>query len=585
MLDIRLSLLQRHLEAGHLDRRAFIRGALALGFSSSAIGTALAACGGGGNSTPTTPGTKAVSPSTGAQATPTSAGVTINQNATPGTGTTVAPAAASSSAPAKSGGSVTFVRSVDSTSADPILWHNPDIWPFMNVYDQLVKVGPDGTSLIPGLAEKWETSSDGLTYTFHLRQGVKFSDGTPMTSTDVKWSLDRAKADTKGGWNFTLMQVKEVAAPDPNTVVITLTGQWAPFLSDISMFNASIISKAFADKVGVDKLTEQQMGTGPFALKEWKRADQIVFVKNPNYWEAGLPYLDQITLRTVPDTNAQILQLQGGQVDGIIGQGDVPFNRVPDLQKDPKLQVVKFLSTYINYVFLNTKHPPLGDIKFRQALNYATDNKSLIDTILFRNGEIANSFMPNGMLYWNKDQQPFPFDLTQANQLISQSTSPNGANFAFLVSSGNALQLQLATALKSMWSKIKVNVDIQQVDAAVARQNTLDEKYDSVLSSWTNDIIDPDELVSYAILPESNDNFHTGWKNQQAIDLAHQAQTTLDPDKRRALYYQIQQIHKDDAAAVYLFVIPYIDVLTKNVQGFFHHPMGQYIWTKVALAS
>ena len=578
MDNLEFSELRQRLLSGQLNRRGFLKRAALVSMSVPFASALLAACGGSSKSTATT--SSATTSSAGAT-TPTSAAVTINQNASPSASSGTPTAAAVG----KAGGSVTFLRSVDSTSADPVLWHNPDIWPFDSVYDQLIKVGNDGVSLAPGLAQKWDTSTDGLTYTFHIRPGVKFSDGTNMTTDDIIWSLQRAKDDKKGGWNFSLMQVKDMTASDANTVVITLTGIWAPFLSDVSLFNASVISKAFATKIGEANLTSQAMGTGPFSLKEWQRADHVILAKNPNYWEPGLPYLDQITLKQVPNTNSEILQVQGGQADGIIGQNDVPLNQVPELEKDTKLQVLKFLSTYNNFVILNTKNAPLNDVKLRQALNYATDKQSIITTILFGNAEISNSFMPNGMLYWNKDQPAYPFDVDKANQLMAQSQSPNGATIAFQISSGNQLQVQIATALKAMWAKIKINLDIQQLDSAVVRQNNLDEKYETMLSGWTNDIIDPDELVSYAILPESNDNYHTGWQDPQAIQLAHEAQTTLDPAKRQQLYYQIQQIHKDAAPFVYLYVLPYVDVLSVKVKGFFHHPMGQYVFTNTYLES
>jgi peptide/nickel transport system substrate-binding protein len=561
-----------------LSRRHFLRRAAVAGLGVPVASALLAACGGGSSKTPTSASSASTSSSGGAT---TPAEVTINQNASPSASSGTPTAAAEG----KAGGSVTFLRSVDSLSADPVLWHNPDIWPFLSVYEQLVKVGDDGVSLAPGLAEKWDTSTDGLTYTFHIRQGVKFSDGTDLSTDDIIWSLQRAKADQKGGWNFSLMQVKDITAPDANTIVITLTGIWAPFLSDVSLFNGSIISKAFATKVGEANLTSQAMGTGPFSLKDWKRSDHVTLAKNPHYWVANRPYLDEVVLKQVPNTNSQILQVKGGQADGIIGQGDVALNQVPDLKKDSKLQVLSFLSTYNNFVILNTKNAPLNDVKLRQALNFATDKQSIITTILFGNAEISNSFMPNGMLYWNKDQPAYPFDVDQANQLMAQSQSPNGVTISFQIPSGNQLQVQIATALKAMWAKIKVNLDIQQLDAAVVRQNNLDEKYEAMLSGWTNDIIDPDELVSYAILPESNDDYHTGWQDPQAISLAHQAQTTLDPAKRQQLYYQIQQIHKDAAPFVYLFVLPYIDVLNVKVKGFFHHPMGQYVFTNTYLES
>jgi peptide/nickel transport system substrate-binding protein len=119
----------------------------------------------------------------------------------------------------------------------------------------------------------------------------------------------------------------------------------------------------------------------------------------------------------------------------------------------------------------------------------------------------------------------------------------------------------------------------------VANDRYRSNQFQLRLTGWTNDIIDPDELVSYAITPETNQNYHTGWTNQQAIDLAHQGEAELDPNKRRDIYYQIQKIHQDDAPFVYLYVLPYIDVLSTKVKGFFHHPMGQYVFTNMSVQS
>jgi len=570
MYPLWLRTLQHHLAAGHITRREFVRRAALLGFSAPAISAALAACGGGGGqASPTAQGNAASTPA-----------IRIEQNVT-ATPSPATPTPAASPA-GKSGGSVNLARGTDSDNLDPVTQDgNVDIWVLMNVYDQLVTVADNGLELMPGLAEKWDVSQDGTTYTFHIRQGVKFYDGTPLKVSDIKWSIERAKTTKESIWTFTLDQVKEITTPDDRTVVITLSQPWAPFLSDISMFNASIISQAFAQKIGVDKLVEQTMGTGPFHVKEWKKGQAMTLVRNPNYWEPGLPRLDQITLTVIPDSNSRILQVKGGAVDGIIGQNDVPLSQVNDLKSDPNLQVLIFPSTYNNFVVLNTRQAPLNDINVRQALNYATDKQTLIKSVLFGIGEPSNSFMPNGALYWNKDQPGYPFDLNKAKQLMAQSSVPNGFKLEFQILAGNQQQLQIATALKDMWSKIGVDLDIVQLEQGVFTNNYRQNKFQARLAGWTNDIIDPDELVSYAILPDQTENYHTGWVNQEAIDLAKQARQTLDPEKRRQLYYRIQEIHMHDAPFVYLFVIPYVDVLRKRVQGFFHHPMGQWVFKRM----
>lgn len=580
--DSRSSMKPLRLLTNRSSRRDFIRRSMAVGAGVPIIASILAACGSSSSSTSSSSNAGSTSSASGSSSTasPTTTSVTVNQNVT-NVGSEATPSATTSGAVAgRAGGSLTFLRSVDATTTDPVQWQNPEIWPFSSIYDKLINIADDGLSLVPSLAERWEASQDGLTYTFHLRQGVKFYDGSTMTSDDAVWSIKRAQADTTGGWAFTLSQVKDVTNPDPNTVVITLKQIWAPFLSDISLFNSSVISKAFGEKVGTSGLQTQAMGTGPFYLKEWQRGDHITLAKNTHYWQPGLPYLDEVTFKEVPNTNSQILEVQGGQADGIIGQNDVPFNRIADLSKDSKLQVLKFTSTYINYVTFNTKHAPLDDVKFRQALNYATDVNALIKTILYGNGEVANSFMPNGALYWNKDQAPYPFDLDKAKQLMSQSKTPNSAKFGMLISSGNVQTLAVATALKAMWAKINVDLDIQQLASSVARQKISEAgDYDSTVTGWTNDIIDPDELVSFSIFPASSHDYHTYWEDPQAIKLAQDAEATMDPAKRRDLYYQLQAIHKEAAVMVYLYVIPFVNVLSTRVKGFVQPPMGQWVFT------
>jgi peptide/nickel transport system substrate-binding protein len=546
-----------------LSRRRFLR--IVAGMSvAGAVGQLLAACGTAAPSTPAAPAA-------------TSGPITVDQNKP-----TTAPQP-TAAATGTAGGLFTFSRSSDSDNLDPVTQDgNVDIWIFMSIYDQLVRVDNSGTTLEPALAEKWEISPDGLTYTFHLRKDATFSDGTPLKASDVKFSIDRAKTNKKSGWTFTLEPLKEITTPDDFTVVMTLTQPWAPFLADIAMFNSSIISEAFAKKIGEDKLVEQTMGTGPFALVEWKKGEYITLKKNEHYWDKGLPYLDQIKITVVPDDNNRILQLQGGQIDGMY---DVPLNRVAELSQDAKFTVNQFVSTYNNFIALNTRSGPLSDVKVRQALNYATDKQALIKVVNFGIGEISNSFMPNGALYWNKDQTGYPFDLDKAKGLMKESTIPSGGKIAIQIQAGRASALQLATALKEMWAKIGIDLDIQQLEQAIVTDNYRSNKFEANATGWTNDIIDPDELVSYAILPEQVQNYHTGWTNQEAIDLAHKGRTELKDDERRKIYYRIQEIHMQDAPFVYLYVVPYIDVVKKSVQGFFHNPMGQWDWSKTSIQS
>jgi peptide/nickel transport system substrate-binding protein len=570
MGDIRYELLQRRFTDQQIDRRTFVKRGAALGLSIPAVSALLAACGGDDDDGDRTP----ISAAGDATASPSGVTIQANVTTTAATGSPTAAAAGSGEA----GGKVTFSRQADSTLLDPpgnIV--NADIWIYQSMYDRLVGVADSGLELIPMLAESWEASGDGMAYTFAIRQGVKFSDGSDLSTDDIIFTLNRSKTKEDSPWTFSLDQVNEVSAPDPATIQITLTQIWAPFLSDLSLFSNNILSKAWVEANGEAALADNGMGTGPFALKEWKKGESLTLVRNEHYWEEGLPLIDEVVFLVTPNGNNQILQLQGGEIDGIVGQGDVPFNRISDLMADSSLEVLKFLSTYVNYVGLNCRKPPLDNIGARQALNYATNKRALIDTLLFGIGEISNGYMPNGALYWNPDIEPYPFDLEKANELMAASPTPDGFPLKLTIQSGAQIQLQLATALQEMWSQINVDVSVEQVDFATwAEKLVTTFDFDSIYSSWTHDIIDPDEIVSIGILPGSQESWGTGWVNQEAFDLAEEGRVTTDDAKRREIYYEVQRLHFEDAPIVFLYTIPYIDALNRRVKGFFHHPMGQY---------
>ena len=193
------------------------------------------------------------------------------------------------------GGTLRFGRAEDSDNLDPVTNDgNVNIWYFMSIYDQLVRVGADGISLVPGLAESWDVSEDGLTYTFHLRPNVMFSDGTPMTSADVLYSWVRAANDPGAALDLHPDRPEArcrwpgegITTPDEDTVVVELAQPWAPFLSDVAMFNMSVISEAFAAG-NEERLAQECMGTGPFALGEWRKGESLSLVKNAQLLGGG----------------------------------------------------------------------------------------------------------------------------------------------------------------------------------------------------------------------------------------------------------------------------------------------------------
>jgi len=580
-----------HLVGNALDRRNFVKRAAALALSVPVVGSLLAACGGSsGKKTATT----------AAAASTSTPQITSNQNVT--AAATTAPVTSASPATAtkgKRGGKVTLLRADEADIYDPVLNDaNTVIWIIGNVYETLVKSNNASNGLDPGLAEKYEVSTDGLTVTFNLR-AAKFSDGSDLTTDDVIFSLTRARDTETSVWTFTMAQVKDITAPDPKTVVVTLSQPWAPFLAGVAMFNGGIVSKAFFDKNAKDTSSTgsgktakgiglpgmQSMGTGPYAITDWQIDQQTVLTRNEHYWNEGLPYLDEIKFLQVPDTNSEILQIQGGQVDGLVGQTSVPFNRVAELQKDPKLQVLILPASYAGNIQFNIEKPPLNDLHFRRALNYATDVQTLINTVVFGLGKPGNSFMPIDSLYWNPDLKPYPFDLDMAKSELAQSSTPTGGKVEVLTVTGNAQEETEATTLKDMWSKIGVDLTITPMDAQTRRERLLKHDFQMRIAAWTNDMIDPDEIVGYFITPENSENARSGWVNQHAVDLAHQAQAEQNPDKRRQDYYEIQKIYQEEGPMIFTFNIPYIVVLSTKVKDYGQNPLGAYLFANMYLES
>jgi peptide/nickel transport system substrate-binding protein len=553
-----LANLTRQIHEGSISRRAFFARALALGVSVSACDAIFRTYRAGAQDQAENPITVTVG------GTPIAVEEEDIANATPG-------------------GTFRFGRLEEGDTLDPIATHaNSSIWYFMSIYDQLLRVAPDGISLIPSLAESWEITEDGLTYTFQLRPNILFSDGTPMTSDDVLFSWVRAANDPAQGWTFLLTalqrdaegQVQGITAPDDSTIVVELAKPWSPFLSDVAMFNLSVISRAFAEG-NEERLATECMGTGPFSLGEWRKGEALTLVKNPNYWEEGLPLLDGVDVLIVPDDNARILQLQGGELDGMM---DVPFSRVADLQLDPNLKVYQFPSTKTRYVALNVREAPLNDVHARRALQYATDRQTLVEVVLFGIGLPATSFMPKGALFWNDTLAGYPYDLDKAREELAQSSSPDGFALDLKTQAGLVDDEILATALKDMRSQIGVEVTINPVEPSVFNEDLTNYNFQSVSVYWTNDIIDPDELVGFSVLPEPVQAFFTGWENAEAQELTVQGAGEPDPAKREEIYFRIQEIVSEESHMMPMYYEPYLNATTTRVHNFKHPPTGQYDW-------
>ena len=479
------------------------------------------------------------------------------------------------------GGDVTIVRSQDAVSMDNTMsFSNASIWVFQQMLESLYEVTPDGRGVAPVLALSHTLSADKLTWTFKLRQGVTFSNGSPMTSADVKFSLDKARS-TKGGWEFLDVAIKAVQAPDPSTVVITTKYPWAPLLADLANFSNAIVPKDYAGKTH-DQFYTAPIGTGPFVWDHWNKGSDLKLVKNPKYWVAGKPSLDSVTWRVVPDDNSRNLQIQGGQAQ--INESP-PFSSIDQLKGQPGVKVTLFPSTRTDYILMNETKKPYDDVHVRRAISYAIDRQALVRTLLFGNGTPANSFLMPNVAFYDKSTPGIQYDMAKAKQEMLQSSVPHGFTTTYLASSGDNTDQAIAQVLQSSLKQLGITVKIQNVDPSAAHDLQAGLKYEISHSYWTMDIADPDELVTFAVDPKAgSQSFMTAYNNPTVIADTKKAEQTFDVAERQKLYSAIQKQAADDAFLAFLYYSPFSYSYSSKVQGFQVYPTGNYHLEDVTLS-
>jgi len=447
---------------------------------------------------------------------------------------------------------------------------NESIWMDQNLYSRLLQPNPTGTGLVPDLATSWDISKDGLTYTFHLRD-AKFSDGSPLTATDVVFSIERSRA-YKGGWGFLLTPVKTITAPDPHTVVVTLSTKHAPLLADLAMYAYSIVPKKLVQAQG-KAFFQHPVGSGPFYVTSYKPDSEVDLARNPHFYGTR-PKISNVHVLIVPDDNSRVLMLQSKKADII---ENPPGNLISQINSTPGLHVELFPSTRVDFIQLDEHFGQFKKLAVRQALNYGIDRKTLVKLAYQGNAIPGASFMPYKMQYYNSAITPYPYDPAKAKKLLASAGYPHGFKTFLITVSGDVAGQAEAVVVKSELAKVGITVAIQSYEllTAYAKEDgghsQMGERY------WTNDIIDPDEVATFGADCKGGANaFNSYWCSSLASKLVNQARLELNPAKRQALYSQVQQIVYQQSPFVVTDYSPYRYAVGNWVKGFHVTPLGNY---------
>lgn len=483
------------------------------------------------------------------------------------------PAATPGNDKPQAGGDLVMARSTEPTSLVPTVpTDNTAIWTMEEMYDTLLAPSKDGQSLEPSLATKWKQSGDKLSWTFDLRQGVKFSNGQPMTSADVKFSIDQASKKA-APFSFINQVIDKVSAPDDKTVVVKTKKPWSPLPSDMALYANSVVPKDYAG-MSADEFAKKPIGTGPFKFDHWTKGQELKLVKNPNYWKEGRPYLDSVTFNVVNDGNTRATQVQSGQIQ--INEGP-DYSSIKGLENQSGVQVGKFTSSSVSYLTMNNEHKPFDDPNVRKAIAHAVDRNALNKTVLFGNGKPATSYLTPALWAHDDSVQPPAYDLNAAKASLAKSSQPNGFSTSLLISSGDADSASSAQLVQSSLGKIGIKIKIKTLDSSANYAARQAGDFDIGFTNCTTDIIDPDEIIRFAGLYDGGSHaVYSFYKNPKLDKLADQATEITDRAKRKAIYDKIQQQVNADSPHVPLYYTPAMYSFSDKVHDFKTLPTGNY---------
>ncbi|MGD8189000.1 ABC transporter substrate-binding protein [Brevibacillus ginsengisoli] len=492
----------------------------------------------------------------------------------------------------KGGKTLIFARGGDAVTLDAIAATDGESFRVTdNILETLVNYKPGSTEVVPGLAEKWEVTPDGKTYTFHLRQGVKFTDGTDFDAEAVVFNFERWMdpsnplhlkdqfsyfSDMFGGFKGSKdLVIESVKAVDKQTVEFKLTHAQAPFINNLGMTCFGIASPK-ALKEEKEKFGEHPVGTGPFIFKEWKREDTITVEKNPNYWQQGLPKLDKVIFKVIPDNTARLTALKSGEVDIIEGFNPDDVQSVKD---SPDLQLILRPSMNVGYLGFNNEKKPFDNPKVREALGHAINKPALIQAFYGGLAQPATNMLAPKVWGYNDSITDRDYNLDKAKQLLAEAGYPNGFEVEFMAMPVSRPYMpsaqKTAEAIQQDFNKIGVKTKIITFEWATYLSKLKKGESQMFLIGWTGDNGDPDNFL--ATLLDKNtigSNNYTRYASEDVHKLLMAAQTETDQAKRTELYKKAQELIFKDAPAIPLVHSNQAIAASKKVSGFVPSPTG-----------
>jgi peptide/nickel transport system substrate-binding protein len=514
-------------------------------------------------------------------------------------------------------GANTFVfgRGADSVSLDPInTTDGESLRVTRQIFDGLLDFAPESTDVIPALATEIPQPEDGgRTYTFKLREGVKFHDGAPFNAEAVKFNFDRWRDSNnpyhKGGGgqseNFAYYVgqfggvdddsiITGVDVVDEYTVRVNLKQPQGPFLKNVAMSPFGIASPKAIEE-DVEGFWQNPIGTGPFKFVEWNRGSTVELEANDAWWGSdvpaseggGGPEVQKVTIRSIPDNTSRVAALTGGELSAADGltPDDVPT------VKQSGLNVVFRPPLTIGYLAMNTQKEPFNDVNVRRAINHAIDMDAIVQAFFGDTGEVATTYMPPEVPFWNDQVERYPYDPDQARQLLQEAGVENLETDLWYMPIPRPYMPDgkgIAQAMQQDLKEVGVNAKLVTYEWGTYLERTGSGDHSMALLGWTGDNGDPDNflnvLLGSASATETDALNIAYYKNPQVDKLLQQGQSTVEESEREQAYMQAQELLVEDAPWVPIaYAKPPIG-LQESVQGYQASPTGGEAFNSVTLS-
>src|SRR5690554_862707 len=466
----------------------------------------------------------------------------------------------------------------------------------VNIYDGLVRNKPGTLEIEPALATDWTISDDGLEYTFQLREGVSFHDGTPFNAEAVKFNFDRWNLrdheynfvdQGKDFTSFTYVfggyhgdpgyQIESVEVVDDSTVEFTLTNSFGYFPQQLASSYFGLHSPAAVAAAGIEYGSPAAgvVGTGPFIFSEWIDGDRVVLTRNDDYW-GQVAGVEQIVFRGIESPTARLAELEAGSIDIALNLSPESYDIVAN--SDQFRPVSAESDLVIGYLGMHQANEPFDDLRVRQAFAYAIDKEAIVDAFYGELASVANEFVPPG-LFGRLNQDPYPYDPERARELLAEAGYPDGFDTEFWYMPVSRpyypAPRDVAEAVVSYLGDVGIRATLQTEDWGIYLENYLEGKFPMYMLGWSADFADPDNFISSFFNEANAQGF--GYDNPELFGLISDAQQAGSLEEREALYQQIAQVLHDDLPA-----LPFVNPRTlngvwNNVEGFYPNALGSTV--------